>query len=134
GDGAVLWGPLVARLGPPLDAGGARPGTANFALVHVAAGQHHDAEVEGVLAAIHHSGKCIVGECALLTTQRPADIRNYARVESTPRALAALLGLLAIASIGHVLVTSIRRRRRDLAVLTTLGFVRRQVSTAVAWQ
>jgi predicted lysophospholipase L1 biosynthesis ABC-type transport system permease subunit len=29
---------------------------------------------------------------------------------------------------------SVRRRRRDLAVLKTLGFVRGQVSAAVAWQ
>ena len=48
--------------------------------------------------------------------------------------LAALLALLAIASIGDALVTTIRRRRRDLAIVMTLGFTRRQVSTAVAWQ
>jgi putative ABC transport system permease protein len=28
----------------------------------------------------------------------------------------------------------VRRRRRDLAILKTLGFVRRDVATAVAWQ
>jgi predicted lysophospholipase L1 biosynthesis ABC-type transport system permease subunit len=31
-------------------------------------------------------------------------------------------------------VTSIRRRRRDLAILKALGFVRRQVWATVAWQ
>jgi ABC-type lipoprotein release transport system permease subunit len=48
-----------------------------------------------------------------------------------------LSGLLALAAIGtlvHTLVMSIRRRRRDLAVLKTLGFVRRQISATVAWQ
>ncbi len=48
-----------------------------------------------------------------------------------------LSGLLALAALGtlvHTLVMSIRRRRRDLAVLKTLGFVRRQVSATVAWQ
>jgi ABC-type lipoprotein release transport system permease subunit len=39
-----------------------------------------------------------------------------------------------VATIAHLLVTSIRRRRRDLAVLKTMGFVRGQVSAAVAWQ
>lgn len=134
GDGAALWGPQVARLGPPPDAGGAPPGTANFALVHIAAGQQHNSNVRGVVAGINHSGKCIVGECALLTAQRPADIRNYSAVEAAPLALAALLGLLAIASVANVLLTSIRRRRRELAVLTALGFTRRQISAAVAWQ
>ena len=66
--------------------------------------------------------------------QRPVDILNYSRIQSTPLALAALLGLLALATVAHLLVTSIRRRRRDFAVLKTLGFVRRQVSAAVAWQ
>ena len=124
----------MARLGPPRDAGGAPPGTANFALVHVAAGRHHSSDVIGVLADVNRSGKCIVGQCSLLTAQRPADIRNYAAVEATPLALAALLGLLAIASIAHVLLTSIRRRRREFAVLMSLGFTRRQVSASVAWQ
>jgi ABC-type lipoprotein release transport system permease subunit len=46
-----------------------------------------------------------------------------------------LLAVLGAATLGHLLVTSVRwRRRRDLAVLKTLGFVRGQVSATVAWQ
>ena len=48
--------------------------------------------------------------------------------------LAGRLALLAASALAHLLVTSIRQRRRDLAVLKTLGFVRSQVSAAVAWQ
>ena len=40
----------------------------------------------------------------------------------------------AIAGLLHVLVASVRRRRRDLAVLKTIGFSSRQVSAVVAWQ
>ncbi len=134
GDGALLPGPLVARFAPPRDAGGARPGTANFALVHVAGGAQHTSDVNHLLTAVAHNKYCIRGLWTIMTAQRPADIRNYARVESTPLALAALLALLAIASIGHALVTAIRRRRRDLAILMTLGFTRRQISAAIAWQ
>jgi len=54
--------------------------------------------------------------------------------QRVPLALSGLLALAAIGTLVHVLVTSIRRRRRDLAVLKTLGFVRRQVSATVAWQ
>ena len=36
--------------------------------------------------------------------------------------------------LAHTLLTSVRRRRRDLAVLKVLGFVRSQVSATVAWQ
>jgi hypothetical protein len=54
--------------------------------------------------------------------------------QRVPLVLSGLLALAAIGTLVHVLVTSIRRRRRDLAVLKTLGFVRRQVSATVAWQ
>lgn len=66
--------------------------------------------------------------------QRPGDLNDFARLRTVPLMLAGMLGLLAVAALGHTLVSSIRRRRRDLAVLKTLGFVRRQVVATVAWQ
>jgi len=48
--------------------------------------------------------------------------------------LGAVLAMLAVATIAHVLLTSVRRRRRDLAVLKTLGFTRAQVLRLVTWQ
>ena len=68
---------------------------------------------------------------------RPLDneeVENLARVGGLPFVLAGLLALLGIGTIGHTLVSSIRHRRRDLAVLKTLGFVRGQVRATVAWQ
>jgi ABC-type antimicrobial peptide transport system permease subunit len=59
---------------------------------------------------------------------------NFGRVQSLPVVLAALLGTLATATLAHLLVTSIRRRRRELAVLKTLGFSSTQVRGAVASQ
>ncbi|MEY2478608.1 MAG: putative transport system permease protein [Actinomycetota bacterium] len=66
--------------------------------------------------------------------ERPAQIANLDRIRWTPVVLAGLLAVLAVATVGHTLVTSIRRRRRDLALLKTIGFVRGQVSAAIAWQ
>jgi ABC-type lipoprotein release transport system permease subunit len=40
----------------------------------------------------------------------------------------------AIAALALTLVASVRQRRRDLALLKTIGFVRRQLAAAVAWQ
>ena len=51
-----------------------------------------------------------------------------------PLQLSLLFGFAAFATLVHVLLTSVRRRRRDLAILQTLGFKRRQVATTVAWQ
>jgi hypothetical protein len=62
------------------------------------------------------------------------DIGNVRRVGYLPGLLAALVALLALGTVTHALVSSVRRRRRDLAVLKTLGFLRRQVSATLAWQ
>ena len=45
-----------------------------------------------------------------------------------------MLAVLAVATVAHVLLTGVRRRRRDMAVLKTLGFTRRQVLGTVAWE
>ncbi len=66
--------------------------------------------------------------------ERPTDVVNFGHVQNLPVVLAAVLALLAAATIGHLLVSSVRRRRRDLAVLKSLGFVRRQVMATVGWQ
>ncbi len=61
-------------------------------------------------------------------------ITSLGGAQQVPLALSSLLVFAALVTLGHVLVTSIRRRRRDLAILKTLGFVRRQISATVAWQ
>jgi len=52
----------------------------------------------------------------------------------TPLVLGAVLALLAVGTLAHVLLTGVRRRRRDLAVLKTLGLLRPQLLRLVAWQ
>jgi ABC-type lipoprotein release transport system permease subunit len=64
----------------------------------------------------------------------PADIVNFGRVESMPFVLGGILAAIAAATLAHLLLSAVRRRRRDLAILKTLGFVRRQVAGTVAWQ
>ena len=51
-----------------------------------------------------------------------------------PLLLGAVLALLAAGTLIHVLVTGVRRRRRDLAMLKALGLTRRQVLAVVEWQ
>lgn len=64
----------------------------------------------------------------------PTDIRNLSRVQRLPRLLALLVALMALGTLANVLVTSIRRHRRDLATLAAVGFRRRQLATTVAAQ
>jgi ABC-type lipoprotein release transport system permease subunit len=70
----------------------------------------------------------------VLLPRAPTDVENLGRVGGLPGVLAGLLALLAASALAHLLLTSIRRRGHDLAILKTLGFVRRQVSAVVAWQ
>jgi predicted lysophospholipase L1 biosynthesis ABC-type transport system permease subunit len=69
---------------------------------------------------------------------RPADlptaVADLARIDDLPLALGAFFALLACATVAHALVTTVRRRRHDLAVLRAVGFTRRQTRGAIAWQ
>jgi hypothetical protein len=65
---------------------------------------------------------------------RPRELEDLADVQDIPNLLTAILALLAGATLAHTLVTSVRRRRRDLAVLKTIGFTRGQVALAITWQ
>lgn len=66
--------------------------------------------------------------------QRPIAIENYAAVRSTPVLLALLLGSMAAATLVHLVLSVVLRRRRDLAVCAALGMRRWQLSRAVIIQ
>ena len=55
---------------------------------------------------------------------RPAVARFQHRLEqidAVPSAIAAFVAVVALVAVGYALVTAVRRRRRDLAILKTLG-------------
>ena len=70
----------------------------------------------------------------VIPVQRPAEIVNYRSLGATPAFLGAALAAGAVAALCLTLFASVRRRRRDLALLKTIGFTRRQLAAAVAWQ
>jgi ABC-type antimicrobial peptide transport system permease subunit len=133
GDGAAVFAPLL----PPNNVGCPRNVSCyDFFLVRFRPGTPGtviSALGRRFVSALTASG-CPPGTCQALTAAAPAAISNYSSVRATPLVLGGLLALLAVALMAQVLLTTIRRRRRDLAVVKTLGFVRRQVSAAVAWQ
>jgi len=108
------------------------PGTYSFLLIRFA----RDAQPEAIkrIADACALPDLAVNLCSSARTQPPPEIESYGRVKNLPWVLTGILGLLAAATLGHGLVATVRRRRRDLAILKTLGFVRGQVSSAVAWQ
>ncbi len=64
----------------------------------------------------------------------PQTVADFGGVRKLPVVVSALLAAIAAAMLAHTLFTAIRRRRRQLAVLKTLGFDRRQLLATVAWQ
>ncbi len=71
---------------------------------------------------------------AVTVASLPVEIGRIHQIDWLPTTLAVLLAALALIAVGHALITSVRRRRRELALLKTLGFKRRQVRTTIAWQ
>ena len=71
---------------------------------------------------------------SVLAVQRPAEILNYRTLGTTPTILGIALAAGAVIALGLTLVTSVRRRRTDLALLKSLGFTKRQLASAIAWQ
>jgi putative ABC transport system permease protein len=65
---------------------------------------------------------------------RSADVLNLERVRSTPVVIASVLVVLAAAAFVHSLRSAARARRRDLALLKTLGFQRRQLASTIGVQ
>jgi FtsX-like permease family/MacB-like periplasmic core domain len=70
----------------------------------------------------------------VMSAQRPAEIVNYRSMGAIPAFLGAALAAGAVAALCLTLFASVRRRRRDLALLKAIGFTRRQLAAAVAWQ
>lgn len=135
GTGAAVSAPLLSALsglGPQI--GCNSNGTCyNFFLIRYQPGTDLHAAAARLTRAVTAAG------IAPLTSlvygdQRPGDIVRYAGVRDTPLVLAAVLALLAAAMLAHVLLTGVRRRRRDLAVLKTLGLTRAQLVKVVSWQ
>ncbi|MFN8036226.1 MAG: FtsX-like permease family protein [Acidimicrobiia bacterium] len=62
------------------------------------------------------------------------NVAELERLRTLPLVLGVFLAFLAVASLAHALVTTVSRRRHELAVLRALGFTRRQARLAIAWQ
>ena len=125
GEGALITFDNAPRLDPT-----GENVTSSDAVVRWAAGADRAAKRRVFERLSKVAGRSLV----VLPSEKPTDIVNFGRVKSMPLVLGAILALLGTATLTHTLVTAIGRRRRDLAVLKTMGFVRRQVTSTVAWQ
>ncbi len=66
--------------------------------------------------------------------QTPADLVNFGQAVNFPLILGVALGVFGAATLLHLLVVNVTRRRREMGLLKALGFVPRQLGATVCWQ
>ncbi len=107
----------------------------SLALVHVASGVDlgRDAQriTEGLAAVLTHVP---VENASFSRDLRPAEITSLRPAAGTVSLLAGLLGASAVLALGLSLAGSVRRRRSTYAVLSAIGFDRRDLRRTVRWQ
>jgi hypothetical protein len=124
--GAAVLSQSLAEVSDPQNDDG-------FDTVLVRAGS--EAQLAELIAGVAEAEGLSDAEAALgLTPQPPDELDRLAEVRSLPWVLAGFLGLLAVLATTALLVNSVRRQRRDLAVLRTQGLDALGVHQIVAWQ
>jgi hypothetical protein len=66
--------------------------------------------------------------------QEPAELVNFGESVNFPLLFSGLLALFGAATMVHLLLVSVSRRRAEAGLLKVLGFVRYQVAAVVSWQ
>lgn len=90
-------------------------------------------DVERALVGLEVEGLSNDGG-VVVDTFRPVEVDALERVRSTPDLLALGLGAVGALAASHALLSAVRRRRRDLAVLRVLGMRRRDIVATISCQ
>jgi hypothetical protein len=64
----------------------------------------------------------------------PTSLINFGEAVNFPLIFGAILAVFGAATLLHLLVVSVARRRREVGLLKVVGFVNGQVASTVAWQ
>jgi hypothetical protein len=64
----------------------------------------------------------------------PTDLVNFGRAVNFPLIFGLVVIVFGVATLLHLLLTSLSRRRREMGLLKSLGFVRHQLALSVSWQ
>jgi hypothetical protein len=131
GNGAVMT--INGLLGTQCPPGRGRPacqraarhGMASIVMVRAAPGP------AGTAALARH-----IRKYPLLTYRpgQPASLVNFGESVNFPLLFGAAMSIFGAATMMHLLLVSVARRRNETGLLKVLGFVRRQIATAVCWQ
>ncbi len=107
-------------------------GPYNYVLVRFDAGVDRARAITQLRARVAELG-CPEQEC-VLTDLRPAVLGSYARLRAIWLPALLALGVLLTLTLAHGLVTSVRARREELAILSALGLSRAQTKRVIVWE
>jgi len=124
GDGVIVTRQALVRLS------GGRPRSPYVIAVTFRPG----VDTAGAVARLGHRLSAVDENFFTQRPTTPTDLVNFGRIQNLPLILGLVLAVMALLTVAHLLATSIRRRRRDLAILKTLGFAHGDVGRTVAWQ
>ncbi len=129
GQGAIVPASMLAA-----QANAATGAGYNFFLISFAPGPRKAADVAAF--SRHMAPFCarVQQTTCVVTRQLPNGVRNDQPIEATPLILAGLLALLGLGVLAQFSFQSARSRRRDFAVLRTLGLRRSQLTVVTSWQ
>jgi hypothetical protein len=119
-----------AALLPQQDPGNG--GTYNYFLFRYGPNGPTAAQTASLHALLAQLG-CTDATC-YLDDLRPIEIDGLRSAQSVPLVVGVVLALLLAATLAHALLSTMRRRRGDLAILRALGCTRRQLASTVRWQ
>lgn len=75
-----------------------------------------------------------VAQGSAIRPTTPTSLVNFGEAVNFPLILGCVLALFGVATLLHLLVVSVVRRRREMGLLKALGFVNLQVGATVLWQ
>ena len=70
----------------------------------------------------------------IATPREPVELVNFGQSVNFPLLFGVALSLFGAATMVHLLLVSLNRRRTEAGLLKVLGFLRRQVAAVVGWQ
>jgi predicted lysophospholipase L1 biosynthesis ABC-type transport system permease subunit len=114
-DGAAITFSALHKLAPSTT-----PSIVRFTLASQASDRHALEPIRRAVAPLQ-----------LLPAQPPTTITSFGRTNNLPAIVALVMALVATATLTHAMVIGVRRRRREFAILESIGLVRRQRSMIV---
>ena len=132
GSGALITIPGLAR------ASFCQPGpkllTCQQNLEHQSSGGVHASVVTGSRGPASINRSLDYDSSIATTPITPTSLVNFGEAVDFPLIFGAMLAVFGAATLAHLLVVSVSRRRREIGLLKVLGFVKRQVASTVSWQ